>query len=165
MIRRSHCNNRHVFSFSLSFRHSHKALYLKMLCVVGRVYQIFQVMLGTALVIHQQTYENKSSCFFVNKIFHFQFNWYSKRLLLAAVYKSAEIYLLQDQSLDKIDTMNFLERRLNDFQAFGSVRNTVSKSFSDTAQIVNGLFSVVRNLTSRRQTYIQIYIYILIQHK
>jgi len=70
--------------------------------------------------------------------------------LLAAVYKSAEIYLLQDQSLDKIDTMNFLERRLNDFQAFGSVRNTVSKSFSDTAQIVNGLFSVVRNLTSRR---------------
>lgn len=77
-------------------------------------------------------------------------NWYSKRLLLAAVYKSSEIYMLQDQSLDKIDTINFLERRLNDFQSFGSVRNTVSKSLSDTAQIVNGLFSVVRNLTTRR---------------
>jgi len=77
-------------------------------------------------------------------------NWYSKRLLLAAVYKSAEIYMLQDQSPDKIDTMNFLERRLNDFQALGSVRNTVSKSLSDTAQIASGLFSVVRNLTSRR---------------
>jgi hypothetical protein len=35
--------------------------------------------------------------------------------------------MLQDQSLDKMDTMSFLERRLNDFQAFGSVRNTVKK--------------------------------------
>ncbi|CAF0818358.1 unnamed protein product [Adineta ricciae] len=77
-------------------------------------------------------------------------NWYSKRLLLAAVYKSAEIYMIQDQSPDKVDTMNFLERRLGDFQAMGSVRNSVSKSLSDTAQIASGLFSVVRNLTSRR---------------
>jgi len=77
-------------------------------------------------------------------------NWYTKRLLIAAVYKSAEIYMLQDQSQDKIDTMNFLERRLQDFQAVGSFQNTVSKSLSDTAQIATGLFSVVRNLTSRR---------------
>lgn len=77
-------------------------------------------------------------------------NWYSKRLLLAAAYKSAEIYMLQDQSPDKIDTMQFLERRLNDFQTMSSVRNSVSKSLSDTAQIASGLFSVVRNLTSRR---------------
>jgi len=77
-------------------------------------------------------------------------NWYTKRLLIATVYKSAEIYMLQDQSQDKIDTMNFLERRLQDFQTLGSVRNTVSKSLSDTAQIATGLFSVVRNLTSRR---------------
>jgi len=77
-------------------------------------------------------------------------NWYSKRLLLAAIYKSAEIYMLQDQSQDKIDTMNFLERRINDFQTFGSIQNTVSKSLSDTAQIASGLISVIRNLTSRR---------------
>ncbi|CAF1176705.1 unnamed protein product [Rotaria sordida] len=77
-------------------------------------------------------------------------NWYSKRLLLAAVYKSAEIYMLQDQSQNKTDSMNFLERRLNDFQTLGSLQNSVSNSLSDTAQIVNGLFSVIRNLTSRR---------------
>jgi hypothetical protein len=35
--------------------------------------------------------------------------------------------MLQDQSSDKIDTMNFLERRLNDFQTVGSVRNSVKK--------------------------------------
>jgi hypothetical protein len=33
--------------------------------------------------------------------------------------------MLQDQSPDKIDTMNFLERRLADFQTMGSVRNSV----------------------------------------
>ena len=63
--------------------------------------------------------------FACNSLFFVQINWYSKRLLLAGVYKSAEIYMLQDQSLDKMETMRFLERRLSDFQVFGSVRNTV----------------------------------------
>lgn len=44
--------------------------------------------------------------------------------------------MLQDQSLDKIDTMQFLERRLNDFQVFGSVRNTVI-SFDEFFIIIN----------------------------
>ncbi len=74
---------------------------------------------------------NNNICYFVDIILgFFKINWYSKRLLLAAVYKSAEIFMLQDQSLDKIDTMKFLERRLNDFQTFGSVRNTVKNLFS-----------------------------------
>ncbi|CAF3502685.1 unnamed protein product [Rotaria sp. Silwood1] len=77
-------------------------------------------------------------------------NWYSKRLILATIYQSAEIYMIQDQSQNKTDTINFLERRFNDFQTLGSFRNTVSNSLSDTAQIATGLFSVIRNLTSRR---------------
>ncbi|CAF2096534.1 unnamed protein product [Rotaria magnacalcarata] len=77
-------------------------------------------------------------------------NWYTKRLVVATVYKSAEVYMLQDQSQEKLDTMDFLERRLNDFQTLGSLRNTMSKSLSDTAQITSGIFSVIRNLTSRR---------------
>jgi hypothetical protein len=36
--------------------------------------------------------------------------------------------MLQDQSPDKIETLNFLERRLNDFQTLSSVRKTVTKS-------------------------------------
>ena len=58
-----------------------------------------------------------------------QINWYSKRLLLAAIYKTAEIYMLQDQSTNKSDSINFLERCLNDFQATSSVRKTVKKKF------------------------------------
>jgi hypothetical protein len=37
--------------------------------------------------------------------------------------------MLQDQSPEKIDTMNFLDRRFSDFQTMGSVRNSV-KHFS-----------------------------------
>jgi hypothetical protein len=68
--------------------------------------------------------------------------------------------MLQDQSPDKIETMNFLERHLGDFQTTGSVRPSVnnvsfffhslilnliqiSKSLSDTAQVASGLFTVV----------------------
>lgn len=58
--------------------------------------------------------------------------------------------MLQDQTPDKSDTIEFLERRLNDFQTIGSVRKSVSKSLSDTTQLATGLLSVVRNLTTRR---------------
>jgi len=37
--------------------------------------------------------------------------------------------MLQDQSPDKIETMNFLERHLGDFQTTGSVRRSVQNLF------------------------------------
>ncbi|XP_050397527.1 ubiquinone biosynthesis protein COQ9, mitochondrial isoform X2 [Patella vulgata] len=53
------------------------------------------------------------------------FNWYTKRVSLAAVYKSTEIYMVQDNSEDFTNTWEFLDRRLNDLAVFGSrVRNT-----------------------------------------
>lgn len=64
-------------------------------------------------------------------------------MIVAGIYKSAEIYMLQDSSIDKCETLLFLERRLNDFNTFGAVRNSMSKSFSDTAQLAGGLFSLV----------------------
>ena len=33
--------------------------------------------------------------------------------------------MLQDQSPEKVETVKFLERRLSDFQAMGSVKNSV----------------------------------------
>ncbi|CAF1064767.1 unnamed protein product [Adineta steineri] len=41
--------------------------------------------------------------------------WYIKRLSIATIYRSAEIYMLQDQSVDKTETISFLERHLNDY--------------------------------------------------
>ncbi|XP_050715036.1 ubiquinone biosynthesis protein COQ9, mitochondrial-like isoform X2 [Eriocheir sinensis] len=42
------------------------------------------------------------------------FNWYTKRGILAAVYKSTELCMLQDKSQDFQNTWAFLERRLSD---------------------------------------------------
>lgn len=62
-----------------------------------------------------------------------QFNWYTKRVSLAAVYKSTEIYLIQDRSEDYTDTWNFLENRLEDVVSAGhlarNVRNGVHWNF------------------------------------
>ncbi|CAF0922228.1 unnamed protein product [Adineta ricciae] len=69
--------------------------------------------------------------------------WYTKRLSIATIYRSAEIYMLQDKSPDKINTMHFLERHLGDYETTGVVRPSMSQSLSDTAQVASGLFTVV----------------------
>ena len=57
----------------------------------------------------------------------FQFNWYTKRASLAGVYKSTEIYMLQDKSENYDNTWQFLERRLQDLTTIGKVTRNVSK--------------------------------------
>ncbi|XP_068208723.1 ubiquinone biosynthesis protein COQ9-B, mitochondrial-like isoform X3 [Palaemon carinicauda] len=47
------------------------------------------------------------------------FNWYTKRGLLAAIYKSTEIYMLQDRSEDFQDSWAFMNRRLSDVHSVG----------------------------------------------
>lgn len=41
-----------------------------------------------------------------------QFEWYTKRAGLAAVYTSTELFMTQDYSTDYAETFRFLERRL-----------------------------------------------------
>ncbi|XP_015589043.1 ubiquinone biosynthesis protein COQ9, mitochondrial isoform X4 [Cephus cinctus] len=42
------------------------------------------------------------------------FNWYTRRVVLAGIYKSTELYMLQDNSEDHRQTWKFLERRIED---------------------------------------------------
>ncbi|CAF0969665.1 unnamed protein product [Rotaria sordida] len=69
--------------------------------------------------------------------------WYTKRISIATIYRSAEIYMLKDQSPNKIETMKFLERHLDDFETMSTTRNSVSQSLSDAAQVASGLFTVI----------------------
>ena len=46
-------------------------------------------------------------------------NWYSKRAVLAAVYGSAELYMLTDTSEGHADTWAFVQRRLDDAVSAG----------------------------------------------
>ncbi|KAK9368985.1 ubiquinone biosynthesis protein coq9, mitochondrial [Lipomyces kononenkoae] len=55
------------------------------------------------------------------------FNWYTKRASLSAVYSSAELYMTQDNSPGFENTYEFLDRRLAAVQSAGS---SVSKAMS-----------------------------------
>jgi len=46
-------------------------------------------------------------------------NWYTKRLIVGAVYKSSEFHMLQDMSENFTDTEEFLDRRLTDAKVAG----------------------------------------------
>ena len=41
-------------------------------------------------------------------------NWYSKRLTLALMYKSTELFMIQDTSENFTETVEFLNNRFND---------------------------------------------------
>ncbi|GAB1601889.1 ubiquinone biosynthesis protein COQ9, mitochondrial-like isoform X2 [Argonauta hians] len=74
------------------------------------------------------------------------FNWYTKRFTLAAVYKSSEIFMLQDKSEDFGKTKKFLNNRFDDVKCVGeSVRNCqkVTKSVGENLW---GLSLMVRNV-------------------
>ncbi|KAI9285405.1 COQ9-domain-containing protein [Umbelopsis sp. AD052] len=47
-------------------------------------------------------------------------NWYTKRASLAAVYTSTELYMTQDVSPNSVDTLGFLQRRLEQAEFVGS---------------------------------------------
>jgi len=74
------------------------------------------------------------------------FNWYTKRLTLAGVYKTSEIFMLQDQSFDKQDTWAFVDRRLADVKALGSSRQTVEQTSEVLKESLKGLCIVGRNI-------------------
>jgi ubiquinone biosynthesis protein COQ9 len=57
-------------------------------------------------------------------------NFYSKRGLLAGVFSSTVLYWLNDSSEDYADTMDFLDRRLRDVAAFGKATAKFKERFS-----------------------------------
>ncbi|KAJ3130893.1 Ubiquinone biosynthesis protein coq9, mitochondrial, partial [Irineochytrium annulatum] len=54
-------------------------------------------------------------------------NWYSKRVLLAGVYTSTELFMTQDKSEDFTQTDKFLDRRLQDVAFVGKSVAEVNK--------------------------------------
>lgn len=54
-------------------------------------------------------------------------NWYTKRASLAAVYTSTELYMTQDVSPNSVDTLGFLQRRLQQAEFVGSGMKQVRK--------------------------------------
>lgn len=55
------------------------------------------------------------------------FNFYTKRALLAAVYSATVLYWLDDRSEDLADTWDFLDRRIADVLAIPKLTGTVKR--------------------------------------
>ncbi|KAK4295091.1 hypothetical protein Pmani_032324 [Petrolisthes manimaculis] len=64
------------------------------------------------------------------------FNWYTKRGLLAAVYKSSELCMLQDKSDDFQDTWDFMHRRLSDVHNVGKCFREVDGVLQNASAVV-----------------------------
>lgn len=74
------------------------------------------------------------------------FNWYTRRIGLAGIYKMTELYMLQDTSPDYAKTWTFLEHRVKEGSKMDSL---LLKSEDATAQLqsaVSSVFSTARNI-------------------
>lgn len=58
------------------------------------------------------------------------FNYYTKRMTLAAVYSSTLLYWLSDESPEHEETWGFLERRIENVMQFGKFKSKIEKLFS-----------------------------------
>ena len=82
----------------------------------------------------------------LNLPFPFQINWYTKRGMLAGIYKSTEIYMLQDKSEDFQDTWEFLDRRVEDVSKFGKTLRSGQQSGAVLSEALYGLCIMGRNI-------------------
>jgi len=70
------------------------------------------------------------------------YNWYTKRISLAAVYSATELFMLQDESQGFQDTLAFLDRRLQDLQGIPAI----ARLPEDALAFLSGAFKTVRNM-------------------
>jgi len=74
------------------------------------------------------------------------YNWYTKRGLLAGVYTATVLYWLNDKSEGNTDTHNFLERRIETVMRIGGAIGRAGKSFAGAGSP----FDIFRRPSARR---------------
>lgn len=73
------------------------------------------------------------------------YNWYTKRLTLLAVYKSTELAMMQDtSSADFKETWDFLDRRFQDVENLGS--GVIKGGAGDVGAVISSLGTTVKAL-------------------
>jgi len=72
------------------------------------------------------------------------FNWYTKRALLSAVYASAYIYWMGDTSKDHQKTWDFLDRRIANVMEFGKISNKMGQYCKEVPDRVSEIFKALK---------------------
>nr|KAF6406508.1 coenzyme Q9 [Molossus molossus] len=79
------------------------------------------------------------------------FNWYTRRAVLAAIYNTTELVMMQDSSPDFEDTWRFLENRINDAMNMGHTAKQVKSTGEALVQGLMGAAVTLKNLTGLNQ--------------
>ncbi|XP_066100325.1 ubiquinone biosynthesis protein COQ9, mitochondrial [Saccopteryx bilineata] len=79
------------------------------------------------------------------------FNWYSRRAVLAGIYNTTELVMMQDSSPDFEDTWRFLENRINDAMNMGHTVKQVTSTGEALVQGLMGAAVTLKNLTGLNQ--------------
>lgn len=72
--------------------------------------------------------------------------WYSKRAVLASIYCSTELFMLNDKSPEFRDTWAFLHRRMNDARSLKDLKDSLDNAVSDTFKLVTAGFTTAQNI-------------------
>ena len=68
------------------------------------------------------------------------FNFYTKRMLLGAVYTSTLLFWLDDSSYDNSATWKFLDRRINDVMKLQTLRSNLARRVQTLQPIFSRFF-------------------------
>nr|XP_056718593.1 ubiquinone biosynthesis protein COQ9, mitochondrial [Euleptes europaea] len=79
------------------------------------------------------------------------FNWYTRRAVLAGIYNTTELVMLQDTSPDFEDTWSFLENRVADAMNMGHTAKQVQATGAALVQGLMGAAVTIKNLTGLNQ--------------
>ena len=74
------------------------------------------------------------------------FNYYSKRSLLSAVYCSTVLYWLTDNSSDYLETQAFLERRIANVMSIQKIKPKIKNYFPEIETSILSLFKALKSL-------------------
>ncbi|XP_003472115.1 ubiquinone biosynthesis protein COQ9, mitochondrial [Cavia porcellus] len=93
----------------------------------------------------------------VDDIWHYagdqstDFNWYTRRAVLAGIYNTTELVMMQDSSPDFEDTWRFLENRINDAMNVGHTAKQVKSTGEALVQGLMGAAVTLKNLSGLNQ--------------
>lgn len=79
------------------------------------------------------------------------FNWYTRRAVLAGIYNTTELVMMQDSSPDFEDTWRFLENRINDAMNMGHTAKQMKSTGEALVQGLMGAAVTLKNLTGLNQ--------------
>ncbi|XP_030059432.1 ubiquinone biosynthesis protein COQ9, mitochondrial isoform X2 [Microcaecilia unicolor] len=78
-------------------------------------------------------------------------NWYTRRAMLAGIYNTTELVMVQDSSSDYKDTWHFLENRIDNAMKMGHAAKQVKSTGDALVQGLMGATITLKNMTGLNQ--------------